>query len=504
MPHPPHDAISRRRFLKAIASASAGTAVAPLGLLHARTADAREGQCAAPTRSAGFGPLSPALARNAADLRDTIVGDLSRTPLLDLPPGFAYTALSITGASMSDGSIVPGDHDGMACFPGRGGSNLLVRNHELSPGENEYGNRQGVQAPNGRRYDPYALPAGRAAGGTTTLSIDRFGRLLRDHVSLAGTSRNCAGGPTPWRSWISCEEDTAIPFFDRSVTKRHGYCFEVPADAEEAVDPVPIVAAGRFNHEAVAIDRATSILYETEDRSDSCFYRYVSNRRANRFGHLQEGGSLYALAIDPNTRAHCDGTALQSLDQGGGVFAVDTRSGVRPFLGQPLPVRWLRIDDVDPFGDSLRFEARSKGASLFERGEGAWAGRRHIYFSCTSGGDEDSGQVWAYDPRHDALTLVFESPGPAWLDRPDNLTVARDGTLYLCEDGGAGNFVVGIDRRGQLFPFLRNALDPSEFAGVCLSPDNRFLFVNSQQLGITFAVFRSDQRALTGSPLLRG
>ena len=82
------------------------------------------------------------------------------------------------------------------------------------------------------------------------------------------------------------------------------------------------------------------------------------------------------------------------------------------------------------------------------------------------------------------------------LDNPDNITVARDGTLYLCEDGGGSQFVVGIDRRGGAFRLLSNGLDRSEFAGACFSADNRFFFVNTQGLGITFAIFRADRRPI--------
>jgi len=154
-------------------------------MFYARAARAAGGAvCITNGSSAGFGPLQPALARNSADLSNTVMGDLSETPLLQLPPGFVYTAVSITGARMSDGTLVPGDHDGMACFQSRHGTYTLVRNHELSPGENKFGNRSGVQPANGKLYDPFALPAGQGGGGTTTLVLDRDGLLVRDFASL--------------------------------------------------------------------------------------------------------------------------------------------------------------------------------------------------------------------------------------------------------------------------------------------------------------------------------
>jgi secreted PhoX family phosphatase len=474
--------------------------MAPLAKFYARSARAAGGEmCIANGSSAGFGALQPALARNAADLTDTVVGDLSNTALLELPPGFSYTAVSITGAVMSDGALVPGDHDGMACFQGRDGTYRLVRNHELSPGENEFGNRGGVQPANGRLYDPFNQTDNRRAGGTTTLVLDRDGLLVRDFASLGGTSRNCAGGPTPWRSWISCEEDVSTPAMSSVFQRRHGYCFEVPVDLEEGVEPIPIVDAGRFNHEAAAVDPRTRILYQTEDRGDSCFYRYVSHRRATGFGDLQDGGSLYAMVIDPNTVSACDGASLPTIDRGGGIYSVDTRQGILSFLGQSLPVRWVLLEDVDPAGDTLRFEAHAKGAALIERGEGAWYsghGGGKIYFVATSGGNRFRGQVFVYDPLRETVTLVVESTSATALLRPDNITVAPDGALFLCEDRGRDNRVVGVDINGDVFPFLQNARDNGEFAGACFSPNGKFMYVNTQSVGITFAVFRDDQRSI--------
>jgi secreted PhoX family phosphatase len=492
--------LSRRNFVSALAGAAAGTVVAPLATLYARAARANDGaECIANGTSAGFGPLQPALARNAADLTSTVVGDLSNTPLLELPPGFSYTAVSITGAVMSDGSLVPGDHDGMACFPGRDGTYRLVRNHELHPGEFKFGNRAGAQPANGKLYDSFNLNRNLGGGGTTTLVLDRDGLLVRDFASLGGTARNCAGGPTPWRSWISCEEYVATPETNSRVHQRHGYCFEVPADLEDGVDPIPIVDAGRFNHEAAAVDPVTRILYQTEDRSDSCFYRYVSHRRAIGFGDLQDGGSLYAMVIDPRVVSSCDGAFLPTIDRGGGLHSVDTGSGLGSFLGQPLPVRWVLLEDVDPTHDTLRFEAHAKGAALVDRGEGAWYSGRgggNIYFVATSGGALNRGQVFVYDPVRETVTLVVESVESTALISPDNITVAPDGALYLCEDKGGTDSVVGVDSNGDVFPFLRNARDTGEFAGACFSPNGKFMYVNGQAVGITFAVFRDDRRSI--------
>jgi secreted PhoX family phosphatase len=140
--------LSRRKFLSMLAIVSAGTAVGPLGKLYAQKPGRfpAPGICLTNGEGVGFGPISPKLPLNAADLTSTAAGDLSQTALLELPEGFSYTALSITGQTMNDGARV---HDGMACFQGRRGSHILVRNHELGPAENKFGSRVGCLPPNG-------------------------------------------------------------------------------------------------------------------------------------------------------------------------------------------------------------------------------------------------------------------------------------------------------------------------------------------------------------------
>lgn len=476
---------SRRKFLVlAGASAAGATMLSPLEAFYARVASGQD------VEGVGFGPLRPRLPVNARELTNTVAGDLSRTPLLELPPNFNYTAFSITGQTMSDGSLVPGDHDGMAAFPGPRNSTILVRNHELSPDEEEFGNTLGSQTPN--PYDPFInVPAGAGGGGTTTLVIGPNRKLIKDFASLSGTVRNCAGGPTPWGSWISCEETTDTPATDDKVTRRHGYNFEVPASVDALSDAVPLIAMGRFNHEAVAVDPRTGYVYETEDQGDSSFYRF----RPNQYGNLQSGGVLEALVIKGKPTA---------LTWNNPQLAEALGLTLTPIaVGEPMPVEWVEIEDVDPVGDTLRREAQAKGAAIFFRGEGAWYGNGLIYFVATQGGpaalDElaegeefprGNGQVWAYDPAKQTITLVVEAPANGeLLDEPDNITVAPFGDLFLCEDGGGEQFVVGVNSKGELYQFARNALDTSEFAGATFSPDGRTLFVNSQGVGITYAIW---------------
>jgi uncharacterized repeat protein (TIGR03803 family) len=461
-------AVSRRKFLQT--ASATGLTIAPLTSFYARQA------AGAPAFGRGFGPLTPQLPLNTAALGNALIGDLSNRPILALPAGFEYSVISNMGDRMTDGSLVPGDHDGMAAFRGARATTLLVRNHELAPIGSDTA-KPAVNAPPALRYDPVCR------GGTTTLVIDQQGRLVEDYASLAGTYNNCAGGPTPWDTWVSCEENTSVPP-QNSVTKRHGYNFEVEAGRRGLSEPQPLVAMGRFNHEAIAVDPATGWVYQTEDRGDSCFYRF----RPDSYGRL-ESGILEALVITGRPR-------------------VNTARGFRGNLFAPLAVEWVRIDDVDPVADTVRVEAQSKGAALFSRGEGAWYGNGLVYFVCSNGGDAGTGQVFAYDPAASTLTLVVESVTAAelpyadvsWstesvaqnggfvLAAPDNVTVGPDGRLYLCEDGSGVEKVVGVNRAGELFEAVRNELNDSEFAGACFSHDGRFMFLNIQSPGLTCVI----------------
>ncbi len=408
----------------------------------------------------GFGRLRPQLPENVRELEQVGNGFLARR-LLAVPRGFRYTALSITGQPMSDGNNVPALHDGMACFQ-NGLDYLLVRNHEIP-----VGGPLAVISNSVPKYDS------RAFGGTTTLVVGRNGLLKRDFVSLAGTVRNCAGGPTPWGSWLSCEETVETPESIPLLNERHGYVFEVPAGRFSIADPVPLRAMGRFRHEAAAVDPATGIVYETEDSGGGCFYRFRPNVR----GQLRLGGTLEALRLDPSQ-------------------VINTGTGFSNQVGRELPVSWVEVEEPDPAEDTVALQAQARNASIFRRGEGAWYGNGVIYFVCTSGGDAGQGQIWGYNTNRNTLTLIYESGSEQELDNPDNVTVGPDGSLFLCEDGDGAQYVAGLTPGGEPFRFALNLLDTREFAGACFSPDGRKLFFNAQGVGITYCVWREDNQPI--------
>lgn len=451
--------LDRRTFV--FRSLAAGKAAASAWALNALAAACAGRPDARPrvTASIGDGGYGP--------LRD--VG-----PELALPAGFSYRVIGVEGSIMSDGHPTPGRHDGMAAFPLANGNIRLIRNHEVD-------NQPRLGAAIG---DPRVAYDQGAGGGTTSLEIHPQTReVVRDFVSLNGTWRNCAGGPTPWGSWLSCEEG----FFgeESGFGAPHGYVFEVPVDRQQAEKTEPLVALGRFVHEAVAVDPHTGIIYETEDQFEAGFYRFLPNRpyRPGVPGDLRAGGVLQMLAVDDRPR-------------------FDARR--RQTVGRPLRVHWVDIDEVDPQGGpedrSVVFrQGYDQGGARFSRLEGCRAADDGIYFVATDGGDAGFGQVWHYrptDPDRGLLTLVFESPGQGVLNRPDNVTVSPRGAIILCEDGfGRREYVRGITRDGKVFDIAANLMDESEVAGATFSPDGQTLFFNVMgnrargDLGMTFAVW---------------
>ena len=419
-------------------------------------------------------------------------GNLIEDPhqLLSLPPGFSYRVISHAGDSMDDGLLVPDKPDGMATFAGPRGLTLLVRNHEIEP-------RQ--QGPFGedcerlRQIDTQKLydmgEEGKPCiGGTTTVVYDtRNQRVVRQYLSLSGTTRNCAGGPTPWGSWITCEEASDVKGVNKVdegpeifCQQDHGYNFEVPATADIHLAPaIPLREMGRFRHEAVAIEPKSGIVYQTEDVEDGLIYRFIPNRP----GNLQAGGKLQALALVERKSA-------------------DTRNWNDEYTISPIlkyAVKWIDLDEVEAPGDDLRHRGFTAGAARFARGEGMWYANGDIYFACTNGGAAKLGQMWKYTPSpHEGAVRETDEPGKMELfveprsstlvANADNLTSTPWGDLLVCEDRDGDEVrLVGITPNGDCYTFGRNHAH-TEFAGATFSPDGSTLFVNLQHHGMTLAI----------------
>lgn len=414
--------------------------------------------------------------------------------LLDLPEGFSYKLLNRTGGEMSDGFLRPGRPDGMACFahPKEAGKLVLIRNHENWPNTTS-GNPFG---PNNERLDRLkrgklynVKPDGTPFfGGTTNVIVDADTlEVEKDFLSLIGTTGNCAGGATPWGSWLSCEE--APISRAQGVAKDHGFVYEVPAGAKGPVDPKPLKAMGRFAHEACSVDPASGIVYMTEDQGAALFYRFIPDTP----GDLAKGGTLQALVIDGWEQAD---TRNWPAD-----WSTPHARTVTP--GQQFATRWITLDEVEAPAGDLAARGTAAGAAIFCRGEGLAFGREEggihaHYFNCTQGGKFQTGQVWRYRPGADegtasetpgTLTLLYESPDADTLDLCDNLAVTPWGDLMLCEDGRGDNYLRGLTTDGTIYDFARNAHEMrAEFCGACFSPDGRTLFVNVQEPGMTYAI----------------
>ena len=441
-------ALSRRSFL---AAAGLAAFAAPFQAFADRV---RRG--ARLEDSFGYGPLRP--------VRDETTG----LPLLELPEGFRYRSISWYGDPMTNGELTPPLHDGMAAFPGPNGTVVLVRNHEVTLSSVAFGNPV---------YDP------KGGGGTTTIVFDpKTERVVSVTPSLAGTITNCAGGPTPWGSWLSCEENVAGPAPNTSVTRQHGYIFEVPHDGVS--DAKPLTAMGCFWHEAIAVDPATGIVYETEDRTQAGLYRFIPTTP----GRLADGGTLQMLAVVRRPQ-------------------LDTRRDQRPMA--TYDVDWVDIPEpdkphVDPVArdtHGVMQQGLDRGGAMFARLEGACFGQGRLYVSATNGGNARMGQLWELDPKAGKLRLVFESPGPDVLNMPDNIRLSPRGGLAICEDGTTVQRLQGLTRDGRILTLARNNIvlngqkhgfigdfSTREWAGVTYSPDGKWLFANIQIPGVTFAI----------------
>jgi len=409
-------------------------------------------------------------------------GPLVRDPagLLDLPPGFTYRVISRSGDRMDDGLVVPDRADGMGAFPLDAERTILVRNHELQARHGSTGPfREAARAsvPTfDRGEDGQPLP-----GGTTTLVYNqRTGRVESQHLSLVGTIRNCAGGVTPWGSWLTCEEDVSKAGRG-GIAQDHGWVFEVPARRSGVVNPVPLKAMGRFNHEAAAVDPRTGIVYLTEDRDDGLFYRFIPNVR----GQLARGGRLQAL-VHGDMLPWRDSRNWESVD-----FPV----------GSWRNVRWLDLDNVEAPEDDLRKRGHAAGGVLFARGEGLWYGDGEFYFTCTNGGAAKVGQVMRYRPSRfegemdearepGKLQNFVESTGVEMLNYGDNITVTPFGHLIVCEDAytdTVANRLRGITPGGRVYPFALSH-EQTELAGACFSGDGATMFVNIYSPAKTVAI----------------
>jgi secreted PhoX family phosphatase len=477
---------SRRRLLKRGAAGALATSAPFVTTLQAfAQRQAASHQINSSLTESPYGPVRP------------VKDDTTGLELLQLPEGFSYTSFSWTGDLMEDGNPVPGAHDGMGVvgLTDDGKQIILIRNHELGSTADL------IHAP--AIYDNAELPEGhRPGGGNTNIFFPLDGSKITTIPSLGGTRANCAGGTTPWGTWLSCEENVA----DHSAEggRPHGYVFEVTADPA-LTSGRPIIGMGRYKHEAVAVDPVNSFVYLTEDnRNMSPIYRFVPHDRSQQLGSLERGGRLQAAKIR-------------------GIHFAEL---LAPQLGDAYELEWVDIDDPDMATDENGasgpyLQARAAGALSISRGEGIWYHEGMMYIVHTSAGlnargepGRGEGAVWMLDTARNKITCIFASPDAVVSNNPDNITVSPRGGVVLCEDGGGvedefgfGERLMGLKPTGETFIFAKNNVILSEeeisaagknvsagdfrnqeFAGATFDPDGNILFFNLQTPGITFAI----------------
>ena len=394
--------------------------------------------------------------------------------ILKLIKGFKYKVISEKGQLMSDGLTVPDYADGMASFKGRNGRIILIRNHEIGRFKTieklldknpVYKNYNYINKNKSLIYDNGKN--GPCCGGTSTIVYNpKTEKIENEYMSLLGTLVNCAGGATPWGTWISCEE--TVDTKSKQLLKNHGYNFEVtPYQHTQLNNAVPLKAMGRFRHEAVAINPKTSIAYQTEDRNDGLIYCFIPNVKEKYW----KGGQLKALIITNND-------------------SNDTRNWTeKNFIqNKQYQIDWMSLENIDNPDDEMRHIAAEKGAAIFARPEGMWYDDDMVYFTCTSGGDKKLGQIWKINLMQQTLELIFESHNSDAMKACDNITIAPWGDVIVCEDCKGRDRIMGIKKNGETYVIAENILNNSEFAGINFSPDGKILFVNIYSPTMTMAI----------------
>lgn len=354
-----------------------------------------------PQNAHGFGPL---LEPNADGVR--------------LPDGFTCRVIARSGELPYPGGGYAWHDapDGGTTFAIEDGGWVYVSNSEISSGQ----------------------------GGCSALRFDSSGNIISAYPILSGTSRNCAGGPTPWGTWLSCEEIA------------NGYVWE--CDPLGGFIPQRRYALGRFQHEAAAVEPATGRVFLTEDQQDGCLYRYVP-------------ASVSADGVPDLINGELQAAEILGENEG--------------------PVVWHKVPDPDGISTPTRMQVSR--SAVFNRGEGAWYHNGKLYVATT--GDN---RIWMYDVNLDYISVIYDDD---FFDNPiltgvDNISVSSTGDIYIAEDGPAEPQLISLSSRGELAPVVQLVgHSQSEITGPAFDPYGLRLYFSSQRgttgnssSGVTFEV----------------
>jgi secreted PhoX family phosphatase len=359
-------------------------------------------------------PLVPAPAR-ASCLDEVGVLQPADANGLMLPAGFVSRVVATTGQVVGGTAhvwhVAP---DGGATFARPGGGWIYVSNSEA------------------------------VSGGVGAIEFDGGGAIANAYSILSGTLINCAGGPTPWDTWLSCEEVAAGRVFE---------CDPFTPGSQGVARP----ALGFFQHEAAAVAHETQRVFLTEDRPDGLLYRFTSAS----YPSLAAGTLAAAQILDPNGQGP-----------------------IQP--GQVRPVAWHTVPNPNPTPTQTQTRHQVPSATAFNGGEGCWYRGGLVTFS-TKGNH----RVWQLDPAANTIRILYDyasSPTPVLSD-VDNVYSSPCGDQLVAEDSGNLE-IVALAENGLALPIVRlTGVAGTEITGPALSPDGSRLYFSSQRNpGRTFEV----------------